>query len=229
LAAFVTEVNVMIRLRWVNVLLLLMLLLSGCAAGPSEKATVANSMVKEIPAELPLEWHQTAGKLLDSAWVSGPEEAGFAEPPDVQLGQVTKDKLYASAWTAALLGQANETVSSDILALLHPWLDQLVQQEFNFPGGYPRLHNLYLYHQIQTSLDQPVDNSLLDNEMKQLLVNKEAKYVGHVTAKGDLTEDGWNDLDGEVGIQTINDDRIMKVKKFRILKVAMFRKATVLE
>ncbi|AFV11958.1 hypothetical protein Tph_c17550 [Thermacetogenium phaeum DSM 12270] len=158
----------MFRKRLVYVLLLLVVLLSGCALWQSDKATVTGPLIKVISADLPLEWRRATGRLVDSAWVCGSGEAGYAEPPVVPIGQVTKEKLYASAWTAALLHQANETVSPDVLALLDPWLDQLVQQEFTVSDGYPKLHNLYLYYLLRTSLGKTVDKAVCLRELLKL-------------------------------------------------------------
>ncbi|MEW6448765.1 MAG: hypothetical protein AB1426_11915 [Bacillota bacterium] len=149
----------MLRKRWVKVLLVLVVVLSGCMLWQAEKATVTGPLGKAIFADLPLAWHQATGRLVDSAWVCRSGKAGYAEPPDFPIGQVTKEKLYASAWTAALLRQVNETVSPNVLALLDPWLDQLAQQEFSFSDGFPKLHNLYLYYLLQTSLGKTVNKA----------------------------------------------------------------------
>lgn len=136
--------NAMLRIRRVSVLFLLVVVFAGCALWPAEKAAVTSPSVRTIYTDLPPEWRLATSRFVDSAWVCRSGEAGYIEPPVVPIGQVTKEKLYASAWTAALLQQGNETVSPDVLALLDPWLDQLVHQGFTVSDGYPKLHNLYL-------------------------------------------------------------------------------------
>ncbi|HEY8343215.1 MAG TPA: hypothetical protein VIK75_09550 [Calditerricola sp.] len=147
-----------------SLLLVFALLLTGCTGQPTNVSPDRSLDLKlpeaqHLAAELPLAWRQATAQLLNVSWVRGPDGAGYVEPPPMTTGEVTKQKLYTSAWTSALLHQAGLQPDPRQMAAMRGWLDNLVRSDFTFSDGYPPLHNLYLYSLLQTSLGQPLDRS----------------------------------------------------------------------
>ena len=145
-------------------LLLALVLLTGCTKKPGELSSgrpliSRRPSPQRVAAVTPAQWRQATIRLLSVSWVRGPEGAGYVELPPLPRGEVTKMKLYTSAWTAALLHQAGIKASAEQIQSMHGWVQKLVDSNFNHEHGFPTLHNVYLYHLLQTSLDQPVDRA----------------------------------------------------------------------
>lgn len=126
---------------------------------PFEPTGLATEWERPTRLDLPSEWRTSTTQLLHTSWIELPAEAGYSELPLMELGELNRSKLYASAWTAALLRQVNMHPDPETVQSLAPWLRQLVENNFVMDDGFPQLQNLYLYHLLRSSLGQLVDCS----------------------------------------------------------------------
>lgn len=148
--------------RVISLVLVVLLFMTGCANRTTDALKGRYPFMrmpdaKRLSSEMSVEWRQATAQLLMISWMDGPEGAGYVEVPVAVPGEPTSEKLYTSAWTAALLRQAGLEPSARTVAAMHDWLEKLVRANFTYDNGFPTLYNLYLYHLLQTSLGQPVD------------------------------------------------------------------------